>query len=100
MIDFRKAWLGYNTLFSLTGSSIPRVLSEPVTNIRCRGGPRRHSDPQCAPVQAFLPALLAGTVCAILERCEPCDQFITESIVGSQPFQIYFWIVSFSTVFR
>lgn len=73
MIDFRKSWLGYNTVFQITGSSIPR---------------------------AVVPALLAGAICAIFEHVEIIDEYITENILASQPYQIYFWIVSFATVFR
>ena len=73
MIDFKKAWLGYNTLFMLEGSSIPR---------------------------AAAPALLAGSLCAVFETIPAFDEYLTARISGSQPFQIYFWIVSFLAVFR
>jgi len=73
MIDFRKSWLGYNTLFMLEGSSIPR---------------------------AVVPALVAGGMCALAEAIQPWNDNVTKGMLGSQPFQIYFWVVSFLAVFR
>ena len=73
MIDFRKSWLGVSTFFTLLGSSWLRAL---------------------------LPALIAGALSALIEALGEWDEWFTAKITGNQPFQLYFWIVSFSTVFR
>ena len=48
----------------------------------------------------MVPALVAGALSTFLEEIDSLDNWITVNITGNQPFKIYFFIVSFSTVFR